>query len=82
MDLCLRYGAVILGIELKVWRDKSGDPKTDGIAQLDGYLARLELASGWLVIFDRRANAASINDRVTTEVTTSPHGRSITIVRA
>jgi type II secretory pathway predicted ATPase ExeA len=82
MDLCLRYGAVILGIELKVWRDKSGDPKTDGIAQLDSYLARLELASGWLVIFDRRSNAAPIHDRVTTEMTTSPHGRSITIVRA
>ncbi len=82
MDLCLRYGAVTLGIELKVWRDQRGDPKTDGIDQLDGYLARLELASGWLVIFDRRTNAAPISDRLTTEVTTSPQGRSITIVRA
>ncbi len=58
-------------------RDKSGDPKTDGIAQLDRYLSRLELASGWLVIFERRSNAASIRDRVMTEVTTRSQGRSM-----
>ncbi len=26
MDLCLRYGSVTLGIELKVWRDRRPDP--------------------------------------------------------
>ena len=26
MDLCLRYGVVTLGIELKVWRDGEPDP--------------------------------------------------------
>ena len=30
MDLCLRYGNVILGIELKVWRDKKRDLKKKG----------------------------------------------------
>jgi type II secretory pathway predicted ATPase ExeA len=82
MDLCLQYGAVTLGIELKVWRDKSGDPKTAGLEQLDGYLARLGLESGWLVIFDRRSNAEPIADRVLTELATSPQGRSITVIRA
>ncbi len=82
MDLCLQYGDVTLGIELKVWRDKSADPKTAGLDQLDGYLARLDLDSGWLVIFDRRANAEPIADRASTELATSPQGRSITIVRA
>ena len=82
MDLCLRYGAVTLGIELKVWRDKKGDPKTTGLEQLDGYLARLGLDSGWLVIFDRRTNAAPIEERLTTENAVSPQGRSVTIVRA
>jgi len=43
MDLCLRYGAVTLGIELKVWRDGEPDPLTEGLEQLDGYLAGLGL---------------------------------------
>ncbi len=82
MDLCLRYRAVTLGIELKVWRDKSGDPKSAGLDQLDRYLARLGLGSGWLVIFDRRSEAAPIADRLTTEIVTSPGNRTVTIVRA
>lgn len=82
MDLCLRYEAVTLGIELKVWRDKSGDPKSAGLEQLDGYLERLDLGSGWLVIFDRRSNAAPIAERLTTEIVTSPGNRTVTIVRA
>lgn len=81
MDLCLRYQAVTLGIELKVWRDKSGDPKTAGLEQLDGYLARLGLDTGWLFIFDRRSNALPIADRLTTEEAVSPQGRRVTIVR-
>ncbi|MBB1127424.1 AAA-like domain-containing protein, partial [Thiospirillum jenense] len=55
MDLCLRYGAVTLGIELKVWRENEKDPLTAGLEQLDGYLAGLGLDSGWLIIFDRRS---------------------------
>jgi hypothetical protein len=43
MDLCLRYGALTLGLELKVWRDGNPDPLTEGLAQLDGYLAGLGL---------------------------------------
>ena len=81
MDLCLRYGAVTLGIELKVWRDKKGDPKTAGLEQLDGYLARLGLDSGWLVIFDRRTGAAPIEERLMTELATTTRGRNVTIVR-
>jgi type II secretory pathway predicted ATPase ExeA len=82
MDLCLRYGAVTLGIELKVWRDKKGDPKTAGLEQLDRYLARLGLAQGWLVIFDRRSNAAEIADRLTVTSELSPQGRQVALVRA
>ncbi|MFM6182408.1 MAG: AAA family ATPase, partial [Dolichospermum sp.] len=54
MDLCLQYKDVILGIELKVWRDKKRDPQGDGIEQLESYLGRLGLDFGWLFIFDRR----------------------------
>ncbi len=82
MDLCLRYGKVILGIELKVWRDKKKDPIAAGLEQLDAYLARLGVDFGWLVIFDRRSNALEIEERLVTEVTTTSGGRAVTVVRA
>jgi type II secretory pathway predicted ATPase ExeA len=82
MDLCLRYGEVTLGIELKVWRTKKADPLSQGLEQLDGYLARLGQDEGWLVIFDRRDNALEIEERLKTEIQTTPMGRSITVIRA
>jgi type II secretory pathway predicted ATPase ExeA len=82
MDLCLRYGEVTLGIELKVWRTRKVDPLSKGLEQLDGYLARLGQDEGWLVIFDRRENAPELEERLNTEIHTSPMGRSITVIRA
>ena len=41
-------------LELKVWRPRQKDPLQKGLEQLDGYLARLGLGQGVLVIFDRR----------------------------
>ncbi len=82
MDLCLRYGHVTLGIELKVWRDKKGDPLSEGLSQLDSYLARLGEDFGWLVIFDRRNNALPLESRLSTQSTTTNQGRSVTVVRA
>ena len=82
MDLCLRYGAVTLGIELKVWREGEADPLTEGLEQLDGYLAGLGLDGGWLVIFDRRPGQPPIRDRTSSTEQASPQGRRITVVRA
>ena len=82
MDLCLRYGAVTLGIELKVWRDGEPDPLTEGLEQLDGYLAGLGLDRGWLVIFDRRTGQPPIRERTSSSAMSSPQGRFITVVRA
>ena len=82
MDLCLRYGDVTLGIELKVWRNRKVDPLTKGLEQLDGYLARLGQDKGWLVIFDKRDNALEIEERLKTEIHPSPLGREITVIRA
>ncbi len=82
MDLCLRYGAVVLGIELKVWRDGEPDPLAEGLAQLDGYLAGLGLDAGWLVIFDRRTGQPPIRERTTSAEQPSPQGRRITVIRA
>ena len=82
MDLCLRYGAVTLGLELKVWRDGAPDPVTAGLAQLDGYLAGLGLETGWLILFDRRTGQPPIAERTTRHEQTSPQGRRIQVVRA
>ncbi|QNP31208.1 AAA family ATPase [Cylindrospermopsis curvispora] len=81
MDLCLRYQDVILGIELKVWRDKKRDPQAEGIEQLESYLARLGLDFGWLFVFDRRKNALPIEERLSTEVVVTENQRRITVIR-
>jgi len=81
MDICLRYGDVILGMELKVWREGRPDPLLEGLKQLDKYLSGLNLDTGWLVIFDRRPNLPPISDRTTTEIAQSPDGRTITAIR-
>ena len=81
MDLCLRYGDVVLGTELKVWRDGEKDPLAEGLEQLDGYLSGLCLPGGWLVIFDRRGGVAPISERTSATVVASPGGRAITVIR-
>ena len=82
MDLCLRYGNLTLGIELKVWHQKKGDPQEDGLEQLDSYLARLGVNFGWLIIFDQRSKTPPIEERLKTQITTTKNGRSVTVVRA
>ena len=82
MDLCLRYGDVTLGIELKVWRDGESDPLGEGLAQLDAYLAGLGLETGWLVIFDRRIGQPPISRRTASATAVSPGGRTVTLIRA
>jgi hypothetical protein len=81
MDLCLRYGSVILGIELKVWRTSRPDPLTKGLEQLEGYLDRLTQSSGWLVIFDRRANALPLEERLQTSLTQTAKGQQVLVIR-
>lgn len=82
MDLLLTYGGERLAIELKVWRDRRPDPRGDGLVQLDDYLARLGLDTGWLVIFDRRSSAPPIADRTSTTAERTSSGRVVTVIRA
>jgi AAA domain len=82
MDLCLRYGSVILGIELKVWRTGRSDPLTKGLEQLEGYLDRLKQSSGWLVIFDRRENAPELEERLGTSIAKTTTGQEVVVIRA
>ena len=81
MDLCLRYGAVTLGMELKVWREGRPDPLKAGLQQLDSYLAGLGLETGWLVIFDQRPGLAPIAERTSTELVKTAEGRDIVLIR-
>ncbi len=69
-------------VELKVWRAGEPDPLARGLAQLDGYLDRLGLDRGVLVVFDRRPGAAPIADRTRFEQVSSPAGRPVTVLRA
>ena len=82
MDLCLCYGDATLGIELKVWRDRKPDPLSQGLEQLDLYLAGLGLQQGWLIIFDQRRDQPPIAERTTTVLDTTPQGRSVQVIRA
>ena len=81
MDLCLRYGEVVLGMELKVWREGRPDPLSAGLTQLDKYLAGLGIDRGWLVIFDNRNQTKPLAERTTTEQATTPEGRVVTVIR-
>jgi type II secretory pathway predicted ATPase ExeA len=82
MDICLRYRQTTLGMELKVWRNKRPDPIKKGLEQLDGYLSRLGLETGWLVIFDQRSGQPAIEERTTTEIKKTTNGRTVTVIRA
>ncbi len=69
-------------VEFKVWREREADPLAEGLVQLDGYLDRLGLDTGVLVVFDRRPQAAPIAERTVFDRATSPSGRPVTVLRA
>jgi hypothetical protein len=79
MDLCVSYKGDRLGIEVKTWRDsdKSRDPAEEGVAQLEAYLARLQLTRGWIVRFDQRSGALPLPERLRVEDLTTPKGNRI-----
>jgi hypothetical protein len=85
LDVLLEYGPPHrrerFAFELKVHRDGRPDPRSEGLEQLDAYLARASLDSGWLVIFDRRAGLPPLETRVSVEVATTPSGRTAHVVR-
>ena len=64
-------------LEIKVWRDRRADPVDAGLDQLTGYVERLGLKEGYLVIFDRRADAPPPHER--TSITEVRH-RELTVV--
>ncbi|HEV2851291.1 MAG TPA: ATP-binding protein [Thermoanaerobaculia bacterium] len=84
IDLCVRWphsgGLRRWAVELKVWRDGRPDPLTEGLQQISGYLERLGLSEGTLILFDGRSQAPPVAGRcVRTEV--EHEGRRITLLR-
>ena len=82
MDLCLKHGQDTLAIKIKVWHPGRVDPLAVGLEQLDGYLAKLGLAGGWLVLFDRRPGIAPIEERLATFDAITAGGRAVRVIRA
>jgi hypothetical protein len=69
-------------LELKVWREGRPDPLGKGLEQLDGYLARLGLDQGVLVVFDRRDGVGSPEERTRFDEAETATGRSVVLLRA
>lgn len=69
-------------LELKVWRQGRPDPLGKGLVQLDGYLARLGLERGVLVVFDRRDGVGSPEERSRFEEAETASGRGVVLLRA
>jgi hypothetical protein len=69
-------------VEVKVRRAKTGDPLAEGLDQLDGYLSRLGLDTGTLLIFDRRPSAVKKQPEPKFSAERTPAGREITLLRA
>jgi len=69
-------------LELKVWRAGRANPLPTGLKQLDRYLDRLGLDTGTLIVFDQRPDAPDITERTAITTTTSPAGRTITLLYA
>jgi hypothetical protein len=69
-------------LELKVRRAGEKDPIAKGLEQLDGYLARLGLEEGVLVLFDRRPEAGDPEARTRFEEAVTGSGRKVTVLRA
>ena len=67
-------------VEMKVRRDKDGDPLDTGLEQLSQYLDRLELDRGTLILFDLRGDAPPMAQRCSRE-TREHAGSAITVLR-
>ena len=82
MDLRVAFKGAVLAIEVKVWRDgdKKGDPVGAGVEQLVGYMARVGAEHGWLVVFDQRAVAKDITERVRVERKKAQSGREVVVL--
>jgi hypothetical protein len=68
-------------LELKVWWPGASDPLPESLVQLDDYLDRVGLDTGFLTIFDRRPAKKLKRQRGTFSTEITPKGREITLLR-
>lgn len=84
IDLCVRWphpaGVQRWAIELKVWRDGRPDPLAEGLNQLTGYLARLGLDHGVLLLFESRTQALPVPERCS-QTKQAHQDKRITVLR-
>lgn len=88
VDLLVRWplpaaaggGVQRFAAEIKVRRDKDGDPLEVGLEQLSEYLDRLALDEGTLILFDQRSDAPPITERCSRHEQVHG-GRRITVLR-
>jgi type II secretory pathway predicted ATPase ExeA len=81
LDLLVIVGTQRMAIEVKVWRDKQKDPLAAGLLQTEKYLQRLDLATGYLVIFDRRTRAPKWDKRMRIENAQTAGGQAVLVLR-
>ena len=81
LDLLVVYRKQRMAIEVKVWRDKSKDPLDVGLLQIERYLQRLNLAEGYLVIFDQRSSAPSWEERISLSEVATASGKPVWLLR-
>jgi hypothetical protein len=67
-------------VELKVWRAGRPDPLPQALEQLGGYLARLGLKEGTIVLFDARPKALPLPERCS-EAVLEHDGKRIRAIR-
>ena len=84
IDLCVRWpwpgGIERFAIELKVRHEGRPDGLSQGLRQLTGYLTRLGLISGTLILFDSRPGPPLLPERVKIE-DLEHEGRRIQVLR-
>lgn len=68
-------------MELKVRRPRRGDPLDAGLSQLDRYLDRLGLDTGYLIVFDRRPKPLRSYVRTEVSDTHTSGGKSVAVLR-
>ena len=91
IDLCIRWPYKGAGgeriwqkeaIELKVWAKGKADPLARGLEQLEGYMEQVGVDRGVLAIFDRRPEAAGVEERTGfEEVRTAGKAYAVTVLR-
>ena len=81
LDLLVVQGDVRMAMEVKVWRDARPDPQIEGLLQIERYLQRLNLAEGFLVIFDQRTTAPEWQKRMCASEAVTASGRKIWVMR-